>query len=428
MSTLTARLGLPSARGHVPVVTALVVDALGTGMFLPVSLLYFTVTTPLSLAQVGLGLSVAATLRLPLGPVLGALTDRLGPRVVLLLANLVQALGFVAYLGVRSLPTLILASLVVQAGDTAFWSSYPALVTEISAPGERERWFGFLGALRNTGFALGGLLSGVAVSLGGEGGYRAVVVVNAVTFGVATLLLALERTPRHAPAPAPPDDGGPGPWRTVLADRPYLGLSLVNVAVATSTYALTVVMPVWAVTTLGLPAWVPGVAFTINCLLVALAQGPVVALMTGRTSRVRALQVACALAAASSLVLLAAGSVPAWAGVALVLAGVVVFTAAELVESPLMATLSAEGAPEHLRGRYLAAYQVSWNLSGIIGPAALTALLALGGLPVWGALVLLALVSGWGLGLVARHLPAAREPVGSAGVPVATDPASGVVD
>ena len=54
----------------------------------------------------------------------------------------------------------------------------------------------------------------------------------------------------------------------------------------------------------------------------------------------------------------------------------------------------------------------------MIGPAGLTAMLAFSGLLVWSALAALALVSAWGLGLVARRLPQARVVVGSRGTPV----------
>lgn len=387
------------------------IDALGTGLFLPVSLLYFTTTTTLSTPQVGLGLSIAALVRLPLGPALGALVDRLGPGRVLLLSNVLQAIGFATYLLVDSLLVLVVTTLVVQAGNTGFWSSYPSLVTEVSAPGERERWFGFLGALRNTGFGLGGLLGAVAVSTGGVRGYHAIVVVNALTFAAAAVLLLRDPAARRR---TQTPERVLAPWRTVLSDRPYLFLALTNVAAATGSFALTIVFPLWAVASLGLPGWVPGVGFALNCLLIAVLQGRVV-LALGRVTRARALQLAALTSIVSSVVLFAAAPFPPSVGIVLVLLGVAVFTAGELMESPVMATLSAEAAPEHLRGRYLAAYQTSWNISSFVAPVLLTSLLAVGGLAVWGVLALLAALTAMGITLVTPHLPAARVRVGAAG-------------
>jgi len=410
-----SRLGLPDVTGSVPLLAALAVDAVGSGVFLPFSLLYFTATTALSLAQVGLALSVAAGLALPAGPLLGSLVDRAGAWRVLLAANLLQAVGVAGYLAVDGFGGLLVAAVVVALGNQAFWVAYSPLVTQVSAPGERERWYGLVGALRNAGLGLGGLLSGVALTVGGTAGYSGVVVVNAGSFLLAAGLLLLSRPSAAPPAPAA-GAVGPGGWRTVLRDRPYVALSVVTTAFATNSFALTLVLPVYAVARLGLPTWLPGAGLTLNCLLITLAQGPVVRALTGR-SRVWALQASSALSAGFAVVVLACSAVPPAAGVPVVLVAVLVFTLGEMVESPVLATLASEAAPDALRGRYLALNQLSWNVSNTVAPALLTALLAAGDAPVWLALVALAAVAAAGITAVAAHLPAARQLIGCVPVP-----------
>lgn len=413
---LRRRLGLPDVTGHVPLLTALTVDALGSGAFLPFSVLFFTMTTPLSLAEVGLGLSVAAGIVLPAGPLLGTLVDRSGARPVLLLGNVLQALGMASYLLVDTLGGLVAAAVCVALGGQAFWSSYSPLVAQISRPGDRERWYGFVGALRNAGLGLGSLLSGVALTAGGTAGYRVVALVNVGSFLLAALLLLLDHSQVERVTAARTSAGSPGRaagWRAVLTDRPYLALTVVTVAFATNSFALTVVLPVYAVVHLGLPPWLPGVGLTLNCLLIALAQGPVVRALTGQT-RVRALQASSVLSAGFAAILLLTAAVPPTTGVVLVLTGVVVFTLGEMVESPVLAALAGEAAPDALRGRYLALNQVSWNVSSMLAPALLTALLTAGTWPVWAALVALAGAAALGITSVATRLPAARRPIGLA--------------
>jgi len=418
------RLGLPDVTGHVPLLAALAVDALGSGVFLPFSVLFFTVTTPLSLAQVGLALSVAAGIALPAGPLLGSLVDRSGAWRVLLAGNLLQALGVASYLVIDTFGGLVAAAVVVALGNQAFWAAYSPLVTQVSDPGERERWYGLLGALRNAGFGLGGLLSGVALVAGEATGYRSVAAVDAGSFLLAALLLLLDR-PHTEPASVAGDvadspDGAAG-WRTVLSDRPYLAFTVVNIAFATNSFALTLVLPVYAVARLGLPPWLPGVGLTLNCLLIALAQGPVVQALTGR-ARVRALQASSALSAAFAVIMLLSAAVPPTVGVLVVLAAVAVFTLGELVESPVLAALAAEAAPDALRGRYLALHQVSWNVSNTVAPALLTGLLAAGTWPVWAALIALGGAAAAGISAVSTRLPAARQLIGLAPAPVPATP------
>lgn len=81
-AVLAARLGLPQMEGTGGFLVALLVDALGTGFFTPISLLYFHVVAGLPLPAIGVVLTVATILTLPLTPLTGVLVDRfLEPRL-----------------------------------------------------------------------------------------------------------------------------------------------------------------------------------------------------------------------------------------------------------------------------------------------------------------------------------------------------------
>jgi MFS family permease len=56
--------------------------------------------------------------------------------------------------------------------------------------------------------------------------------------------------------------------------------------------------------------------------------------------------------------------------------------------------LSAEAAPDHLRGRYLSLIQLAWNLAGTVAPVAFAWLLTEGSGPIWLALLGVALAGG----------------------------------
>src|SRR3954463_13585975 len=104
------RLGLPDTTGHRTFLVTMVVDTVGTGLFFPFTLLYFRVTTDLSLTAIGLGLTIANIVSLPAGPLFGPLTDRYGARPVNLVSNVLHAIGLAGYVVVGSLETLIVTS------------------------------------------------------------------------------------------------------------------------------------------------------------------------------------------------------------------------------------------------------------------------------------------------------------------------------
>lgn len=408
MGRVLERLGFPSIGNHRRFVTAIAVDAIGSGVFMPVCVLYFLVTTDLSLVQVGAAISLASLVSLPVGPMVGSLVDRVGAKQILLVGNMLQAVGFAAYLVADSFVVITLWTVVVTVGRTAFWGSYGNIVAAISVPGEREKWFGFLGALRNVGFAIGGLLSGLAITIGTQSAYAAVVVANAVSYVVAfVLLLAVPAPPRTAHAVTP------GSWGIVLRDRPYRVLWATQLAYSTSMMVLNFALPVYATTVLDLSGWVTGAVFTINTVMVGFGQGLIVRAMTGAV-RWRVLMLTNAMFAGSFLVFLGASYLTVWLATAVVLAGSVVYTLGELLGGPVLGALSAEAAPEHLRGRYLSLIQLAWNLAGTVAPVAFAWLLDRGPSPIWLGLCAVGLVGTLLATRLGAVLPLASEQVSNA--------------
>ena len=211
---MLTRLGFPRVGEHRRFVAAIVADTVGSGLFMPITLLYFLAMTDLSLVQIGSALSLSALLTMPGAFVIGSLVDRFGPRQMMLIGNLVQAAGMVAYLWADSLLAVALWTALLNLGRQSFWGSFGNVVTAISAPGERELWFGFLQAVRNLGYSVGGVLAGLALQVGTDVAYQSVVVVNAVTFVLAFVLLL--DVPDHRVVH--PHDAPVEGWGVVLRD------------------------------------------------------------------------------------------------------------------------------------------------------------------------------------------------------------------
>ncbi len=101
---------------------------------------------------------------------------------------------------------------------------------------------------------------------------------------------------------------------------------------------------------------------------------------------------------------------------------VVVYTLGELVHSPSGGALSVSAAPEAVRGRYLATYQLSYSLASALAPSLFTALLAVDGRLPWAVLTVAAVGAALALLRLERHLPAeavhAEPPAPAAPAPV----------
>ena len=387
---------------HRRFVAAIVADTVGSGLFMPLTLLYFLAMTDLSLVQIGSAMSVSAVLTMPGAFVIGSLVDRFGPRKMMLAGNLVQAAGMLAYLWADSLLAVALWTALLNVGRQSFWGSFGNVVTAISAPGERELWFGFLQAVRNLGYSIGGVLAGIALQIGTDLAFQTVVVVNAVTFIVAFVLLI--DVPDHRAAT--PDDAPVEGWGTVLRDGAYLRLVLGQFGFVAGMMVLNFALPVYVAETIDLPGWVVGAIFTLNTAMVGLGQGLVVRRMTGQV-RSRMMGLAQVAFVVSYGMFVVAGWLPVWLAVALMLLGAAVYTLGELTGGPVLSATAAEAAPDHLRGRYLGLFQLSWGIGGAITPLAFTWLLDRGPTTLWWVLTLVAIVSATYLQRLPRVLPVA---------------------
>lgn len=376
------RLGFPAVGRHRRFVAAVAVDAIGSGIYMPVSVLYFLATTHLDASDIGLALSIAQMVALPLVLMMGTVVDRVGPWAVLLAANAAQALGYALYLTVDGFGSMLVLVSLVAIGQSMFWGSFPPMVALLSREGERELWFGFLGALRNLGFAAGGVVAGAIVTIGTVGAYHAVVVVDAVSYVVAFGLLLGVTVGRATAAASTRDERPQGSWSEVLAHRAYGLLVASNFCYAVTGMVLNVALPVYAIEVLGLPGWVTGAVFVLNTVMVGLGQGLVVRAMTGHR-RSRVLVISWLFSLAGFLGFALAGSLGVAAAVVVFLAAVVVYTGGEMTGGPVLTAVAVDSAPDHLRGRYMSLYQVSWNVAGIVCPASLLWLLEQGTLPIW---------------------------------------------
>ncbi|MGW1614695.1 MFS transporter [Streptomyces sp. NPDC002285] len=390
--------GLPDLAGKGRFVTANLIDSLGNGLVMAFTVVFFVKTTSLSLVAVGAALTVGHLLALPVPPLIGPLLDKYGPRTVVAVGNWVSVAGFIGFLFSHASWQIVLWQFVVQLGATAFWMGNSPLIVLVAPGDERARWFGFVRALRNVGIGFGGAASAVALSIGTVAGLRAVMVINAVSFAVAGWLVITFRgadtseaaDAGHAePKPAEPEQvqgeraGQPwGGYRTVLKDTRYLRLVATNLAFAFSSAVITVLLAAYVADNLEVGSWIVGALVVLNTAMVALLQTLASRWIEARRP-VTVLVLALLLNAAAFVVFGTLLVLPGWAVIAGLLIAMVLYTVAEILGSPPTSELSVVMAPEHLRGRYLGVYQMSWSVGGALAPALLTALLEGGAALPW---------------------------------------------
>jgi DHA1 family tetracycline resistance protein-like MFS transporter len=135
------------------------IDLLGFGIVIPFLPLY---AERLGVGAIGIGLvlSIYSLMQLLCAPVLGALSDRIGRRPIILLGLLGSALGYLIYGFASSFATL-LAARAVHGMFAATISTAQAYIADTTDESNRARGMGMIGAAFGLGFVLGPAIGGV---------------------------------------------------------------------------------------------------------------------------------------------------------------------------------------------------------------------------------------------------------------------------
>lgn len=146
-----------------------VIDSMGIGLIMPVMPDLIQELTGESLADAAIWggvLSAAfALMQFLFGPVIGNLSDRFGRRPVLLISLIVMALDYVV-MAVAGSIWLLFAGRIVGGITAATHSTASAYMADISAPDEKARNFGLIGAAFGVGFVFGPALGGLLAEFG----------------------------------------------------------------------------------------------------------------------------------------------------------------------------------------------------------------------------------------------------------------------
>ena len=375
MATSTSTDTAPAA-GMPPLVRRLFAgiafSSLGSGMSMPYLFVYLTQVRHLPATQVGLILSWMGVVSLVVSPLVGTLIDRFGPRGVLVIGVLGEAVGMAAVGGVGSLLDAWLVGSWVAVCNCATFPGSAALLTRMVPVARRERAYGMQFMLMNAGFGIGGLVASALVNLADASTFVWLYRIDALSYlGYIVVLLTLPRgTGRIDPDTAQPGAGPQPGWRVVLRDRTLLLVVVVGTLLLTCAYAqMDTGFTAYAVNQAQVPARTLGWAFAANTAVIVAGQLVTLRLVHGRR-RSTALGVAGLIWAAAWVVVAVSGAfVGRPLAIVCVVLGLAVFGAGETIWAPMMPALVNGLADERVRGRYNALAGMTWTISGIVGPA-----------------------------------------------------------
>ena len=343
-------------------------SALGNGLVLPYTFIYFHNIRGFSTAIAGVVVSYGALTALLISPLVGNLIDKWGPKPILMSSLIVSSIGYSSLSLVKSIPQAFFVITICSIGQSAMWPSQGTISTELTPDHLRERIYGAQFAMLNLGIGIGGLISSVVVTLDNPRSFEILFLGDGISYLVYLLtVLTLGNVGRRSSIERAENAKVDGGWADVLADKTFVKFWFVALfAVLLSYSQLEVGFTAFSTSISGLQprdlAW----AYAVNTFVIAAFQLYVnkkLILMKRKTG----ISIAVLIWAAAWVCLAASGIFKSNALI-LVIGCQFIFAFGEMIWSPILPSVVNQLAPDNLRGRYNAAGTNAWQIALIAGP------------------------------------------------------------
>ncbi|MDG4862971.1 MFS transporter [Streptomyces sp. T-3] len=382
-------------------------NSIGDGAFYVTSALYFTHIVGLAPARIGLGLTLAWAVGAMVGVPVGHLADRKGPRGIAVLLALATAAAVGSFLVVRDFVPFVITACLYASAQSGLAAARQALLAGLVSKEERTGVLARMQSTLNAGLAVGAGIGGVALHLGTAEAYLAVFALDAATFAVCALVLL--RLPTVAPAAPADETPVKGSRGTVLSDRPYVVVTLVNTVLLLRMPLLSLGIPLWITERTDAPEWLVSALFILNTAVVMLFQVRTAHRVTDLATAARAVRHSGVIMLATCAVFALSGMGSAWASAGALMAGSVLLVVAEMLQSAGSWQIGFDLAPAGRIGEYQGFFGTGVTVARTAGPLLLTALLIQGGPAGWLVLGGVFLAASLAMGPVARWAADAAE-------------------
>ena len=289
----------------------------------------------------------------------GALSDRLGPRRVMVWSMLGAGVLMMLLAAARSYAAVVVMTFALSLVTGLFRPPVMAAASGMAPPEARPRAMALIRWAINMGMTIGPAVGGFLAAWS----YEALFFVDGATSIAAGLvLLAFYTEVRGEPAgasasPTAPAPAAQPPWRNP-AFRVFL---LVVFGVGLIAYQHLATLPLYVRFHCGLPESFFGMLVALNTSIVILFELPIVPwLQRHRRTSV--------MAAGTLLFGLGYGLYGLSTGWAALLVATIVWSAGEIILLPLASAHAASMAPPELRGRYMGGYMTAFGASFILAP------------------------------------------------------------
>ena len=350
------------------VIAGIVLNCIGRGMTLSLTLVYFHSFRGFSNSFGGLVLGGVTLVSLFASGPIGTAIDRFGPRVVAIQSLLFCTISSIGLSLVSTKVEAILALLGFAIGTRGIWPSQTVILTRVTSEAERDRIYGLQFMMVNLGIGLGSVIAALVIQANSLISFQLLYWGDGITYLIyIAIILSLGKLDsgtyqtRHISKEQ-------GSYREVFAIKKVALLTFAAVVLLTfNSGSVQAALPLFATQYLKLsPKWL-GIFFGFNCAAIVIIQ-PFITNVFDRFNKYRALALVGIIWAGSWLVVGSAIWLPTFfAGCALCISQVI-YAVGEAINAPVNSSILQELSPEHVRGRMSSLVALQWGVADVIGP------------------------------------------------------------
>jgi MFS family permease len=337
------------------------IDRLGSALLFPFFALYLTSKFGVSMTQVGVlfaTFSISGFIGTSIG---GALTDRLGRKVMVIFGLITSSVSAVLMGLVDSVQAFFLLALIVGLLSNSAGPAHQAMITDLLPEKKRAEGFGLFRIIFNLAVVIGPAIGGLLATRS----YFLLFITDAV-ISLISAGIVYRYIPETKPEPLPgtPVESMLGTFRgytRVLKDRLFVFFIFALILTGLVYMNMNTTLGVFLRDVYSVPESGYGLILSLNAAMVVIFQFPITRRIEGKSPMLIMAMGAAFYAIGFAMY----GFVSAYV---MFLIAMVILTIGEMLIAPVSQALTAQMAPEDMRGRYMAVFSISWSIPFAIGP------------------------------------------------------------
>ena len=396
------------------------VATLGRGVFLAVTVLYFSLIIGLSPVEVAIVYAISAGVGAAAGAIGGHLSDILSARRVHLVSVVLTGVFLASYAFAGDFWSVLIIASLESAAFGGLHASQSAIIARAFDGPNRVHTRAILRTVTNIGIAVGSGLAAIALAIGTAEAYRLVILCAATLFALSVIWVV--RLPATVDAVHTDAEGNDtrltraesrahSPWR----DPRYLAMAMLNGIFGIQFALQEVGVPLWVADHTVAPVATVSLLLVLNTVIVIALQVP----LSKGTHELRRAGIVIAIAGGLMVVAClfyagAAGVILPFA-ITLLVGGAIAGAFAEVLQQAGSWGLGFELADPVRAGAYQGVFGMGYSLGGIVAPFVVTATALTLGVAGWIILAGIFVLAAAGMSAIAwtakRSVPEPQEAV-----------------